>query len=105
MAKYTTTNQTYFFKKEVVREDVTYKLFAPLCNVHSRYIIEYKVPKVDVLDESTPETVSVLIQLLDTNSCDYKILNVYYCMRNYKAERYVSRYRNLLNKIVPILFA
>ena len=105
MAKYTTTNQTYFFKREIVHEGTTYKLFAPLCNVHSRYIIEYKVPKVDVLDESVPETVSILIQLLDTNPCDYKILNVYYRMRNYKAERYVSRYRNLLNKIVPILFA
>ena len=105
MSKYTTTNQTYFFKKEVVHEDVTYKLFAPLCNVHSRYIIEYKVPKVDILDESIPETVSILIQLLDTNPCNYKILNVYYRMRNYKSERYVSRYRNLLNKIVPILFA
>ena len=105
MSKYTTTNQTYFFKKEVVCEDVTYKLFTPLCNVHSRYIIEYKVPKVGILDESIPEIVSILIQLLDTNPCDYKILNVYYRMRNHKAESYVSRYRNLLDKIVPILFA
>lgn len=105
MSKYTTTNQTYFFKKEITCDNVTYKLYDPLCNIHSRYIIEYKIPKVDVLDESTSETVSVLIQLLDTNPCDYKILNVYCRMRNYKAERYVSRYRNLLNKIVPILFA
>lgn len=105
MSKYTTTNQTYFFKKEIVREGTTYKLFAPLCNVHSRYIIEYKVPKVDVLDESAPEIVSILIQLLDTNPCDYKILNVYYRMRNYKAERFIAPYRILLDKLVPILFA
>lgn len=102
MRKY---SEVFFKQKELTRDDVTYQLYAPYCNVNNKYIIEYKVPKVDVLDESTPETVSVLIQLLDTNPCDYKILNVYYCMRNYKAERYVSRYRNLLNKIVPILFA
>lgn len=102
MRKY---SEVFFKQKELTRDDVTYQLYAPYCNVNNKYIIEYKVPKVDVLDESTPETVSVLIQLLDTNPCDYKILNVYYRMRNYKAERYVSRYRNLLNKIVPILFA
>lgn len=105
MSKYTTTNQTYFFKKEVVREDVTYKLFAPLCNVHSRYIIEYKVPKVDILDEAIPETISILIQLLDTNPCDYQILNIYYRGRNHKAERFIAPYRILLDKLVPILFA
>lgn len=98
-------SEVFFKQKELTRDDVTYQLYAPYCNVNNKYIIEYKVPKVDVLDESTPETVSILIQLLDTNPCDYKILNVYYRMRNYKAERYVSRYRNLLNKIVPILFA
>lgn len=102
MRKY---SEVFFKQKELTRDDVTYRLYAPYCNVNNKYIIEYKVPKVDVLDESTPETVSVLIQLLDTNPYDYKILNVYYRMRNYKAERYVSRYRNLLNKIVPILFA
>lgn len=102
MRKY---SEVFFKQKELTRDDVTYQLYAPYCNVNNKYIIEYKVPKVDVLDESIPETVSVLIQLLDTNPCDYKILNVYYRMRNYKAERYVSRYRSLLNKIVPILFA
>lgn len=104
MSKYTTTNQTYFFKKEIVREDMTYKLFAPLCNIHSRYIIEYKVPKVDVLDESAPETVSVLIQLLDTNPCDYKILNIYYRGRNHKAESFIAPYRILLDKLIPVFF-
>ena len=102
MRKY---SEVFFKQKELTRDDVTYQLYAPYCNVNNKYIIEYKVPKVGVLDESTPETVSVLIQLLDTNPCDYKILNVYYRMRNYKAERYVSRYHNLLNKIVLILFA
>lgn len=105
MTKYTTTNQTFFYQKELTREDVTYKLYAPYCNLHNRYIIEFKVPKVDILDESAPEYVSILIQLLDTNPCDYKILNVYYKMRNHKAESYVFRYRKLFDKLVPLFFA
>lgn len=104
MKKYTTTNQTFFYQKELTREDVTYKLYAPYCNINNRYLIEFKIPKVDILDESTPEYISILIQLLDSNPCEYKILNVYYRGRNHKAESFIAPYRILLNKLVPLFF-
>lgn len=103
MAKYTTTNQTYFFQYDVDYEGVNYKIYAPLININSRFIIEYKVPKVDILDESIPETVSILVQITNTNPYEYDIRNVYWRMRNYKAEKIVSKYRKVLDNIVPLI--
>ncbi len=102
MRKY---SQIFLRQNELTRDDVIYKLYAPYCNVNNKYIIEYKVPKVDMLDESVPEYVSILIQLLDTNLCDYKILNIYYRGRNHKAESFIAPYRILLDKLIPIFFA
>ncbi len=102
MRKY---SQIFLRQKELTRDDVIYKLYAPYCNVNNKYIIEYKVPKVDMLDESVPEYVSILIQLLDTNPCDYKILNIYYRGRNHKAESFIAPYRILLDKLIHIFFA
>lgn len=102
MRKY---SEVFFKQKELTCDDVTYQLYAPYCNVNNKYIIEYKVPKVDILDESVPEYMSILIQLLDTNPCDYKILNIYYRGRNHKAESFIALYRILLDKLIPIFFA
>lgn len=102
MRKY---SQIFLRQKELTRDDVIYKLYAPYCNVNNKYIIEYKVPKVDIFDESVPEYVSILIQLLDTNPCDYKILNIYYRGQNHKAESFIAPYRILLDKLIPIFFA
>lgn len=102
MRKY---SEVFFQQKKITRNDVTYQLYAPYCNINNKYLIEYKIPKVDILDESTPEYVSILIQLLDTNPCDYKILNIYYRGRNHKAESFIAPYRILLDKLVPIFFA
>lgn len=102
MRKY---SEVFLKQKELTRDDVIYKLYAPYCNVNNKYIIEYKIPKADILDESVPEYMSILIQLLDTNPCDYKILNIYCRGRNHKAERFIAPYRILLDKLVPILFA
>lgn len=102
MRKY---SEVFLKQKELTRDDVTYQLYAPYCNVNNKYIIEYKIPKVDILDESVPEYMSILIQLLDTNHCDYKILNIYYRGRNHKAESFIAPYRILLDKLIPIFFA
>ena len=102
MRKY---SEVFFQQKKLTRDDVTYKLYAPYCNVNNKYIIEYKIPKVDILDEFVPEYVSILIQLLDTNPCDYKILNIYYRGQNHKAESFIAPYRILLDKLIPIFFA
>lgn len=103
MAKYTTTNQTYFFQHKVEYEGVTYDIYAPLFNIDSRFIVEYKVPKVDILDESAPEIVSILVQITNTHPYEYDIRNVYWRMRNYKSEKYVSKYRKVLDNVVPLI--
>lgn len=102
MRKY---SEIFLRQKELTRDNVVYKLYAPYCNINNKYLIEYKIPKADILDESAPEYISILIQLLDTNPCDYKILNIYYRGRNHKAESFIAPYRILLDKLVPILFA
>ncbi len=102
MRKY---SEIFLRQKELTRDDVVYKLYAPYCNINNKYLIEYKIPKTDILDESAPEYISILIQLLDTNPCNYKILNIYYRGRNHKAESFIAPYRILLDKLVPLFFA
>lgn len=103
MAKYTTTNQTYFFQHDIEKDGVIYKVYAPLCNIHSRFIIEFKIPKVDVLDESVPEYISILVQIHSDNPNEYDIRNVYWRMRNHKSEKFISKYRKILDNIVPLI--
>lgn len=103
MAKYTTTNQTYFFQHDIEKDGVIYKIYAPLFNVDSRFIVEWKIPKADVLDESIPEYVSILVQIHQDTPKEYDIHNVYWRMRNYKSEKFVSKYRKVLDNIVPLI--
>lgn len=91
-------NLAYAYLKEIDCYDLHMTVFAPLANIERKYIIEYKVPKVDVLDELPVEIASILIQLTDDG---YDILNVYYRGRNHKAKKYVDTFRILLDKAVP----
>lgn len=93
-------NLTYTYFKEIDCYDVHMTIFAPPVNIERKYIIEYKVPKVDVLDELSAEFVSILIQISDTG---YDILNVYFRGRNHKAQSYTSPLRIMLDKVVPQL--
>lgn len=96
-------NENYYFVQKVTHNDINYGIYAPYCNINFRYIVEFKIPKVDILDECPPEYVTIMIQFNDANSLDYQIRNVYYHMRNYKAERFVSKYRKILDNIIPLI--
>ena len=91
-------NLSYTYFKELDYHDVHLTIFAPPANVKHKYIIEYKIPKTDVLDEFPAEYVSILIQITDDG---YDILNVYFRGRNHKAHGYVSPFRIMLDKVVP----
>lgn len=91
-------NLSYTYFKEIDWQDVHLTIYAPPANVERKYIVEYKVPKTDALDEKPAEYVSILIQLTDTG---YDILNVYFRGRNHKAHDYVSPFRIMLDKVVP----
>lgn len=91
-------NLSYTYFKELDYHDVRLTIFAPPANVERKYIVEYKVPKTDVLDEKLAEYVSILIQLTDMG---YDILNVYFRGRNHKARGYVSHFRIMLDEVVP----
>ena len=95
-------NLSYTYFKELECYDVHLTIFAPPVNVERKYIIEYKAPKTDVLDELPTEYVSILIQLTDTG---YNILYVYFRGRNHKAYGYVSPFRIMLDKVVPQIAA
>lgn len=96
-------SEIYHPIQKIQTENGTYQVYESYCNIHSRYLIDYKIPKVDVLDESAPEYVSILIQINDVESLDYQIRNVYYRGRNYKADKFVSKYRKMLDNIVPLI--
>jgi hypothetical protein len=91
-------NLSYTYFKEFDCYDVHLTIYAPPANVERKYIIEYKIPKTDVLDEKPAEYVSILIQLTDAG---YDILNVYFRGRNHKTHGYVSPFRIMLDKVVP----
>ena len=91
------TNLFYTLFKELDCYDAHIKTYAPPVNIEHKYIIEYKVPEIDVLYESPLEFVSILIQLTNDG---YNILNVYYRGRNHKAKKYVDTFRILLDKVV-----
>lgn len=91
-------NLSYTYFKEIDWQDVHLTIYAPPANIERKYIVEYKVHKVDVLDEKPAEYVSILIQITDT---EYDILNVYFRGCNHKAHDYVSPFRIMLDKIVP----
>ena len=93
-------NLSYTYLKEIDWKDVHLTVFAPPANVEHKYVIEYKVPKVDVLDEKPAEYVSILIQITDIG---YDILNVYFRGRNHRAHGYVSPFRIMLDEIVPLI--
>ena len=44
-------NLSYTYFKELDYHDVHLTIFAPPANVERKYIVEYKVPKTDVLDD------------------------------------------------------
>ena len=48
-------NLSYTYFKELDYHDVPLTIFAPPANVERKYIVEYKVPKTDVLDEVVPQ--------------------------------------------------
>lgn len=91
-------NLSCTYLKEIDWHDVHMTIFAPPANVERKYIIEYKVHKVDVLDEKPAEYVSILIQITDDG---YDILNVYFRGYNHKAYGYVSPFRIMLDEVVP----
>lgn len=91
-------NLSYTYLKEIDWHDVRMTIFAPPANIERKYIVEYKVHKVDVLDEKPVEYVSILIQITDTG---YDILNVYFRGHNHKARDYVSPFRIMLDEVVP----
>ena len=91
-------NLSYTYFKELDCYDVHLTIYAPPVNIERKYIVEYKVPKADVLDELPTEYVSILIQLTNTG---YDILNVYFRGRNHKTHGYVSPFRIMLDKVVP----
>lgn len=93
-------NLSYTYLKEIDWNDIHMTIFAPPANIERKYIIEYKIPKVDVLDERPTEFVSILIQITDSG---YDILNIYVHGRNHKAHSYTTFYRIILDKIVSQL--
>lgn len=97
--------ELYHLKKEIKMDDfgLDIKVYEPVVNLENKYIVEYKVPKVDVLDEDIQWTVSALIQIDRESFPDYKLLNVYYKGHNWKAESMTKKYRLLLDKVVPQL--
>lgn len=93
----------YNLKKEVKVDDLDIKVYEPIVNLENKYIIEYKVPKVDVLDEGIQWDVSALVQIDLETFPDYKLLNVYYKGHNWKAASMTKKYRRLLDKVIPQL--
>lgn len=84
-------------------EGVDYKVHTPYCNSNSRYIIEWD-NRNNELNVEAPSFVSILVRIpsLSPNK-KYDILNVYHHMRNYQSERFVSKYRSLLDTIIPLI--
>ena len=89
--------------KKIDYEDIHCTVFCPYANVERKYVVEYRVPPVDVLGELPVEYVSILIQFPEPYSKKYDILNVYYKGHNHKAENFVRPYRMLLDKIVHLI--
>lgn len=96
-------NEVYHFVQKFTYENVNYAIYAPYCNINSRFLVEFKVLKVDVLDERLPEYVSILIQIHQDNPKEYDIRNVYWRQRNHQSEKFVSKYRKMLDNIVPLI--
>lgn len=90
----------YFLLKTVFVDDIAVDIFTCYGNIEQKYVIEWKIPKIDCLDESPVEYCTCLIQVCSYEKNLYDILNIYYKGRNHKAESYTRPYRYFLNKVV-----
>ena len=98
----------YFLLKTIIIDDVEVNIYTMYGNIELKYVIEWKVPRVDYLESDTTalitEYCTCLVQLHSNNKKEYDILNIYYKGRNYKAESYTRPYRYFLNKIVSHIY-
>lgn len=84
-------------------EGVSYKVHTPYCNSNSRYIIEWD-NRNNEFNVEAPSFVSILVRIPSLSpDKKYDILNVYHHMRNYQSERFISKYRPLLEVITPMI--
>lgn len=81
----------------------TCKIFTPWANIEHKYYIEFRPYHVDVLDESSRETVGILIRYSPDEDDISEIFFVYRNGINHRAKSYTDKYILIVNVCIPRL--